>query len=74
MAHLTDASQTAKPIDSGLDCLLIMARLHAIAADADQLAHEFKADGKPFGQTEILLAAKKLGLQASLVKIGRAHV
>ncbi|WP_411725504.1 type I secretion system permease/ATPase [Methyloglobulus sp.] len=68
MTHLTDVSQATKPLDSGLDCLVIMARLHAIAADADQIAHEFKADGQPFGQREILLAAKKLGLQASAVK------
>jgi ABC-type bacteriocin/lantibiotic exporter with double-glycine peptidase domain len=69
MTHPTDTSDTAKPVDSGLDCLVIMARIHAIAADADQLSHEFKkAEGQPFGQTEILLAAKKLGLQASVVK------
>lgn len=68
MTHPTDTSDSAKPIDSGLDCLVIMARIHAIAADADQLSHDFKANGQPFGQTEILLAAKKLGLQASVVK------
>jgi len=68
MTHPTDTPEAPKPLDPGLDCLVIIARIHAIAADADQLAHEFKAEGKPFGQTEILLAAKKLGLQASVVK------
>ena len=28
-------------LDSGLVCLAMMARFHALAADLDQLAHEF---------------------------------
>ena len=68
MTPLIDASQASVPIDSGLTCLVILARLHGIAADANQLAHEYHTGGQPFSQTEILLAAKKLGLQASLVK------
>ncbi|TYC61683.1 type I secretion system permease/ATPase [Zoogloea oleivorans] len=54
-------------IDSGLACLVMLARFHGIAADPDQLAHEHAAQG-PFGRTEILLAAKALGLQAKIVK------
>ncbi|MBI5568599.1 MAG: type I secretion system permease/ATPase [Desulfomonile tiedjei] len=46
----------------------MLARLHEIPADPDQLAHEFKTDGKPFSKTEILLASKKIGLQAKPVK------
>jgi subfamily B ATP-binding cassette protein HlyB/CyaB len=49
------------PIDTGLACLIMLARFHAIAVDPQQIAHEFKESGKPFGVTEILLAAKKLG-------------
>ncbi|NOT12975.1 MAG: type I secretion system permease/ATPase [Methylococcaceae bacterium] len=55
-------------IDSGLTCLVMLARLHGIAADPHQLAHEYKNGHQPFSSTEILLAAKKLGLKASLVK------
>ena len=54
--------------DTGLTCLVMLARLHQIAADPDQLAHQFKASGEPFNKTEILLAAKHLGLQAKPVK------
>ncbi len=50
--------------DSGLICLVMLARFHALAADPDQLAHEFREPGKPFSRVEILLAAKKLGLVA----------
>ncbi|MBI5790279.1 MAG: type I secretion system permease/ATPase [Rhodocyclales bacterium] len=45
-----------------------MARFHAIAADADQLAHDFKRSGRPFAIEQILLAAKHLGLKARRVR------
>jgi subfamily B ATP-binding cassette protein HlyB/CyaB len=57
-----------KALDSGLTCLVMLARLHGVAADPDQLAHEYHTGGQAFTQTEILLAAKKLGLQAKVVK------
>jgi len=47
----------------------MLARLHGIAADADHLAHEFGIDGGTFGKSDILLAAKRLGLQAKGVKV-----
>lgn len=48
--------------DTGLACLVLLARLHGVAAEPAQLAHEF-ATGAPFGVSEILLAAKQLGLK-----------
>ncbi|SHI01535.1 type I secretion system permease/ATPase [Pollutimonas bauzanensis] len=57
-------SPETPPIDTGLACLVMLARYHLVAADMDQLAHEFRAPGQPFGTTEILLAARKLGLHA----------
>ncbi len=54
--------------DTGLTCLVMLVRFHQIAADPDQLAHQFKLSGDAFGKTEILLAAKQLGLQAKAVK------
>lgn len=50
--------------DTGIACLIMMARLHGVAADPDQLAHEFKSDRTPFSAVDILHAAKKLGLIA----------
>ena len=52
----------------------MMARLHGVAADADQLAHEFAAAGRPFGTADLLLAAKRLGLQAKAVKVDAARL
>ena len=54
---------TAAQVDTGLACLVIIARLHGVAAEPDQLAHEFAA-GEAFGVSEILLAAKQLELKA----------
>ncbi len=51
-------------IDTGLLCLAMLARYHLVAVDVDQLAHEFCLDGRAFGTTEVLLAAKKLDLRA----------
>ena len=54
--------------DTGLVCLVMMARFHAIAADADQLAHEFRPAGVAFSTVELLLAAKHLQLTARCVR------
>ena len=49
-------------IDTGLTCLIMLARFHSLPVDGEQLAHEFRQPGNPFGKAEILLAGKKLGL------------
>jgi subfamily B ATP-binding cassette protein HlyB/CyaB len=51
-------------VDSGLACLVMLARFHNIAASPEQLTHEYAEDGRLFGRAEMLLAAKKLGLKA----------
>ena len=56
-----------RSVGRGLDALSLIARLHHIAADADQLAHQL---GWPPSHTpstaDLLLAAKHLGLKARL--------
>lgn len=54
-------------VDTGLACLLVLARFHGIATDAAQLEHLYKEGGKPFAVQEILLAAKALHLKAKQV-------
>ncbi|WP_310450629.1 type I secretion system permease/ATPase [Sulfuritalea sp.] len=54
--------------DTGLIGLVMLARFHNIAADADQLAHDFREPGCDFGVPQILLAAKQLGLKARRVR------
>lgn len=54
--------------DTGLICLVMIARLHAVTTDPDQLAHKFKPTAEPFSLSEILLASKEIGLKAKAVK------
>src|SRR5512145_1849674 len=60
------SEQPAQPpqnIDTGLACLLMLTRYFGLPADPYQLRHEFGVPGQPFGDTEILRAAKRLGLK-----------
>ena len=38
----TPNPQAAPVIDTGLACLIMLARFHALAVDPQQIAHEFK--------------------------------
>jgi subfamily B ATP-binding cassette protein HlyB/CyaB len=55
---------TEKP-DTGLACLLLLARLHEVAADAAQLQHQFGHE--PMDVSALLLAAQSLQLTAKAV-------
>ncbi|MCU1775333.1 type I secretion system permease/ATPase [Pseudomonas sp. 13B_3.2_Bac1] len=54
-------------LDTGLVCLVMLARFHSVSASAEQLAHEFAPTNELFTQRELLLAARKLGLKAKSV-------
>jgi subfamily B ATP-binding cassette protein HlyB/CyaB len=61
-------------LKSALASLVLISRVHAIAADADQLQHEFSGENSAFGVTEVLLAARKLGLKAKAVQLDAARL
>lgn len=65
-----ESTSSGQKIDTGLACLVMMARLHGVAADPEQLAHEHASGARSFGVPEILLAARGLELQAKLVRTG----
>jgi subfamily B ATP-binding cassette protein HlyB/CyaB len=50
--------------DGGLQALVALAQFHQIAADPKQLAHQFAKPGESFSDSDILRAAKHLGLKA----------
>ncbi len=54
--------------DTGLTCLLILARLYDLPADGSQLRHQFSQSGQALSDTDLLRAAKHLGLKAGLIK------
>jgi ATP-binding cassette, subfamily B, bacterial HlyB/CyaB len=57
--------------DSGLACLVIIAHFHGIPADPRQLQHQsgHSARAAPLSETELLLAAKSLGLKVRVVEL-----
>ncbi len=57
----------AMPVDTGLICLLIVARFYDLPADGSQLRHQFVQSGQPVSDTELLRAAKHLGLKAGVL-------
>lgn len=64
-----DSTNAQALTDSGLIGLVMMARLHGVAADPDQIAHQYKQDGRHLNDRDILLAARGLGLKAKITKI-----
>ena len=58
---------SAPQLDSGLVCLVMLARLHDLSANPDALQHQFGRPGQPFNELDILRAAKELGLKAKAV-------
>ena len=65
-----EAPASVPPVvtDTGLICLLILARFHDLPADGAQLRHQFSQSGHVFSDTELLRAAKHVGLKAGLLK------
>lgn len=53
--------------DSGLQCLIMIARYHQLGADQQQIKHQFGQDDQPFTDLEILRAAKAINLKAKKV-------
>ena len=54
--------------DTGLMCLLILARFYDLPADGSQLRHQFSQSRQLLSDTDLLRAAKHLGLKAGLLK------
>ena len=64
----TPPSAATEVTDTGLICLLILARFYDLPADGSQLRHQFAQSGQPLSDTDLLRAAKHLGLKAGLRK------
>ena len=59
--HSVNSTQS---IDTGLACLVLLARFFGVPANAQQLQHQFVESGKLFDETDLLRAAKHLELKA----------
>lgn len=54
--------------DAGLTCLLILARFHDLPANGSQLQHLYAQSGQALSDTDLLRAAKHVGLKAGALK------
>ena len=54
--------------DSGLACLILLARYHGVPADAAQLRRGLAQPERPIGETDLVRAARRLGLRARGVR------
>ncbi|WP_325949303.1 type I secretion system permease/ATPase [Pseudomonas putida] len=62
MVDLSDGN--ANTIESGLVCLITLARYHGVAVSAEQLQHDHAAAGERFSTCTLLRAFQQLGLKA----------
>ena len=69
-----DAPKEVPLADTGVIGLVMLARFHNIAADADQIAHDFRESGKNLTVPQLRLAAKQLGLKARHVRTDLARL
>jgi subfamily B ATP-binding cassette protein HlyB/CyaB len=60
------------PEESGLFALVLLLRLHGVAAEEEQLRHRFGT--RHIGVTEMLRCAKAFGLKSRMIKANRARL
>lgn len=58
------SSSARDALDTGLACLLLVARVHGLPADAAQIQHQFGIGVQAFDTPRLLRAARYLGLKA----------
>jgi subfamily B ATP-binding cassette protein HlyB/CyaB len=66
-----DESQTAQSqsvTDTGLVCLLMLARFFQVPVNTEELQHQYSQAGKTFNETDILRCAKDLKFKARAVE------
>ncbi|MEQ6343026.1 MAG: type I secretion system permease/ATPase [Gammaproteobacteria bacterium] len=71
MPHAVSASSD---VDTGLACVVLLARFFGLPIDPNQLQHQFGQTGRLFDATDILLAAKHLGLKAKAIESNWARL
>lgn len=65
MPHSVSGDET---LDTGIQCLVILARFQQVAADVNQLQHQFGQQGRPLNDEDLVRAARYLKLKAKISK------
>ncbi len=58
-----------KKTDTGLSCLIMIARFHGVAADPAQIRHAFAIGNDGMGTPDIIRAGRELGFKAKAVTV-----
>ena len=58
--------ETDRAVDSGLACLVLIARFHGLPADPEHLTHQ-RGHSDPFSPQDIVLSARGLGLKSKSI-------
>ena len=66
-SHLESCSTAPPRPDTGLLCLLLIARFHDLPIDSGQIQHQFGLSGHMLTTNALVRAAKHVGLKAGLV-------
>ncbi|MFT6915029.1 MAG: subfamily B ATP-binding cassette protein HlyB/CyaB [Motiliproteus sp.] len=61
------SNSNERPVDTGLSCLIMVARFYQVAADSAQIQHQFGTHDKPLDETALVRAARHLRLKAKVV-------
>jgi len=69
-----ERTEDAGVADAGLRGLVLLAQFHGIAADEAQLRHQSGTGAARFSETELLLAARRLGLKAKVLEVPAARM
>lgn len=64
----SDPADLSIDLDTGAVCLVVLARFHNIAASVEQLRYQLNSSVQLLSQSDLLLAARKLGLKSKLVE------
>ena len=73
MAVSTPAAGSEK-VDTGILCLVTVLRLFELAADADQIRHQFGQPGRIFKVEDLVRVARRLGVKARSVQGGHRRL
>lgn len=73
-ANFVTARSEEIAADPGLTALVLIARMHGIAADPTQLRHTIGLRTECFGERELVLTARSIGLKARAVTVTEARL
>src|SRR5262245_18339439 len=68
VAQEAEQGSPSQVLDTGLICFLVLARFYDLPADGSQSRDQFARSGQLLSDTDLLRAAKHLGLKAGMIQ------